>query len=87
MSHALPVISTRHSGIPEAITHEADGLLLASADPEALAACARALLAAPADYSRIAQAARTTALARFSTERCLTRLEAAYDEAIALRIG
>ncbi|HUF59001.1 MAG TPA: glycosyltransferase [Actinomycetota bacterium] len=37
MAMGLPVVSTRHSGIPEAVHDERTGLLVPKADPEALA--------------------------------------------------
>ncbi|PAW89312.1 MAG: hypothetical protein B9S33_03190 [Pedosphaera sp. Tous-C6FEB] len=87
MAHALPVISTRHSGIPEAITHGVDGLLLEAADPDGLVTNVRSLLATPADYTRISQAARETVIRRFSSACCLDQLERAYGEALCLRSG
>ena len=41
----LPVVATRHSGIPEAVVHGETGLLGAEADPAALAANLRQVLA------------------------------------------
>ena len=37
MAMQLPVVSTRHSGIPEAVAHGSSGTLVAPGDPEALA--------------------------------------------------
>ena len=36
MATGLPVVATLHGGIPEAVTHEQDGLLVPERDPAAL---------------------------------------------------
>ena len=42
MAEGVPVIASRHAGIPEAVEHEVSGLLVPPGDPEALAAGAAA---------------------------------------------
>jgi glycosyltransferase involved in cell wall biosynthesis len=84
MACGVPVVATRHSGIPEAVTHEESGLLIDAAEPEALARALEALLDHPALYARISQAARETVAARFSIAACAQKLETSYYEAMAL---
>jgi len=84
MAHGLPVLSTRHSGIPEAVTDGADGLLMDRCEPEPLARAALRLLEDAQLFRTIAQAARKSVEERFSTPACITSLEASYHEAVAL---
>ena len=44
MAEGVPVIASRHAGIPEAVEHEVSGLLVPPGDPEALAAALRRLV-------------------------------------------
>ena len=39
MAHGLPVISTRHAGIPDAVIHQGTGLLVEEGDSEGMADC------------------------------------------------
>jgi len=39
MAHGLPVISTRHAGIPDAVVHQGTGLLVEEGDSEGMANC------------------------------------------------
>jgi glycosyltransferase involved in cell wall biosynthesis len=87
MAYGVPVVATRHSGIPEAVTHENSGLLIDAAEPEALARAVETLLDHPALYARISRAARETVSARFSLAACGQKLEASYHEAMALAQG
>lgn len=85
MAFGLPVISTVHSGIPEAIKHGVNGLLIADCQADALAAEALRLLKSPVHFVELAGAARSTVENRFSIECCIGQLESAYREALALR--
>jgi colanic acid/amylovoran biosynthesis glycosyltransferase len=85
MSFGLPVVSTRHSGIPEAITHGVNGMLSDRCETEALVADIRRLLEKGILYERISVNARRTIKDRFSTTRCIEQLEAAYSEALTMR--
>ncbi len=70
----VPIVSTPVSGIPELITPEVNGLLVAPRDSTALAAAMARLLADPQLCSRLALAGRQTVLARFDMARNVTRL-------------
>lgn len=47
MAQGMPVLTTRHSGIPELVTHDVDGLLSAERDRDGLARNMAALAASP----------------------------------------
>jgi colanic acid/amylovoran biosynthesis glycosyltransferase len=85
MSHGLPVVATRHSGIPEAVTDGRDGVLIDHAEPDALAAAIQRVVESRETYTRLSASARHTVETRFSIARCVAALEAAYHEAMALR--
>ncbi len=70
----VPVVSTPVSGIPELITPEVNGLLVAPRDSTALVAAIARLLADPRLCCRLALAGRQTVLARFDMARNVTRL-------------
>ena len=84
MAHALPVISTQHSGIPEAITHGVNGLLLEAAKPDLLASAILSLLRDQSLFGRISAGARHRIETSFSTEKCIEQLEKHYEEALAM---
>jgi glycosyltransferase involved in cell wall biosynthesis len=79
MSWELPVIATPVGGIPEVITHEVNGLLIAPGDIDALAATLDRLLRDPPLRSRLGAAGRATVAAHFSLETALERLGAIYQ--------
>ena len=85
MSHGLPVISTRHGGIPEAITHGENGMLIDSSNPTELTIQAKVLTDDNNLYERLSQSARNRVELAFSTPACIKRLEASYQEALQLR--
>jgi len=66
MFAANPVIATTASGIPEAITHDENGLLIPPGDPDALAAAIRRLLRDRALRERLGARARERAQRDFS---------------------
>lgn len=84
MSTGLPIVATRHGGIPEAVTHGVDSLLVAEKSPDELAAALLSLLRDPAQLTRLSEAAAQTVRSRFGLEASLARLEDCYDEARAL---
>jgi glycosyltransferase involved in cell wall biosynthesis len=79
----LPVVSTRHSGIPEAVVDGETGLLGAEADPVALAGNIARLLDDEDLRRRLGRAARERVRARFDLSAQTERLEALYDEVTA----
>lgn len=87
MAFGLPVISTVHSGIPEAITHGENGLLISACQSDSLASEARRLLSNPTLFSKLSTTARRTVEEKFSTIECVRRLETAYREALSLKLN
>jgi colanic acid/amylovoran biosynthesis glycosyltransferase len=76
----LPVVATRHSGIPEAVTEGETGFLVPERDRAALAGRLGALLGAEDLRRAMGAAARRLAEERFDRARLTARLEAIYDE-------
>jgi colanic acid/amylovoran biosynthesis glycosyltransferase len=85
-SLGLPTVSTRHSGIPEAVVHGRTGLLCAEGDRASLAANVRLLLEDEALRSRLGEQARRHAAAAFDIRTQTGILEQLYD-AVASRSG
>jgi len=83
MATGLPVIATHHGGIPEAVTHGVDGLLVPERSPQELADAILTLFRDPALLTRLSTAAPQTVRARFGLESSISRLEDCYDEALA----
>ena len=66
MAHGLPVVSTRHAGIPEAVAEGVTGLLVDEGDVEAMAEHLTTLAKDPALRRRLGAAGRDVVLERFS---------------------
>ncbi|PZG17108.1 glycosyl transferase family 1, partial [Micromonospora craterilacus] len=77
-SLGVPVVATRHSGIPEAITHETNGLLGPERDPPALAANLRRLLTDRALRDHLGHEARHRVERDFDLHQQTRRLETLY---------
>lgn len=84
MAYGLPVVATGHSGIPEAISHGVEGLLVKQDDPAGLAQAISTVLEDETFYRRMSTAARTRIEQDFSSRRAIAELHAAYQDAIAL---
>ena len=83
----LPVVATRHSGIPEAVVHGDTGLLSAEADPAGLAENLRRLLADEALRTRLGGRGRARVAADFDLRRQSLRLEELYDSLVVSRVA
>ena len=84
MSSGLPVLATRHGGIPEAVRDEKTGFLVEERDHEALHR-AMCRVTESSDYLYImGQAASESVSAEFERTRQIEKLESCYDEAVAL---
>ncbi len=79
----LPVVATRHSGIPEAVRDGETGLLGPEGDRAALTANLRRLLGDDDLRERFGKQAREYALAEFDLAAQTRRLERIYDEVSA----
>ena len=75
----VPVVGSRHAGIPEAVEDGRTGFLVPERDADALAARLLALLESPELRGRMGSGARALAESRFDAARQATRLEAHYD--------
>lgn len=77
MAHGLPVVSTRHAGIPEAVEHGVTGLLVDEGDVDGMSAALRELAVDPGLRERLGAAGRLAVGQRFSWDRerqCLLSL-------------
>ncbi len=85
MAYGLPVISSRHGGIPEVITDGVDGLLIAEAEPEPLARAVVIAATEPDLYARLSRRARRRVEAEYSVGASVGKLQTHLREAV--RIG
>jgi colanic acid/amylovoran biosynthesis glycosyltransferase len=69
MAHGLPVVSTRHAGIPEAVIHEETGWLVEEGDSRGMGEAIAALAQDPDRRARMGQAAWARARDHFSWQR------------------
>jgi glycosyltransferase involved in cell wall biosynthesis len=83
MAEGVPVVASRHAGIPEAVMHEETGLLVPPGDPELLEAALRRLIVAPELRRRLGKRAREVAAERFSAAAQSRRLESILLRVIA----
>ncbi len=74
MAMELPVVSTRHSGIPEVVVNGVNGLLVPPADDAALAQALAKLLDDGNGRSQLGQRGRQTVIESFSVEKNVDRL-------------
>jgi colanic acid/amylovoran biosynthesis glycosyltransferase len=83
MATGLPVVATRHGGIPEAVTHEVNGLLSEERDIETLGQYMISLASSADDYRRMSEMARSAVAQQFDQELTVRALEDAYEEVCA----
>ena len=74
MAMQLPVVSTAHSGIPEALTEEVNGLLVPAADAKSLAHAIARLLDQPLLRREMGERGRQTVHEKFDAVRNAERL-------------
>jgi glycosyltransferase involved in cell wall biosynthesis len=80
----IPVVATRHSGIPEALEDGVTGYLVREGDRRALAARIGVLIESADLRREMGFAARALAVERFDRVAQAERLEAIYDEVAGL---
>ncbi len=80
MSTGLPVLATRHGGIPEAVTHGIEGILVGEKDHVALAAELLALTGDRERWRAMSRAASASVHANFEHSAQIARLESYYKE-------
>lgn len=83
MATGLPVVATRHGGIPEAVTDGEDGLLGPEGDASALEAALLRLAEEPGLCQRLAGNAAASVRRNFDSVSRIAALEGFYDEARA----
>lgn len=81
MAVGIPVIATRHGGIPEAIEDGVSGLLVTERDHKAMGEAMLALAKDPVHYTEIAKTAAERVRQRFDLKNTVTQLEGYYAEA------
>lgn len=82
MAVGLPVVSTRHSGIPELIDDGVSGVLADERDAETLAKGIARLIDDPVFYQRVAWAGREKVEKHFNIKKLALELEAIFSEEI-----
>lgn len=82
MASGLPVVATRHGGIPEAVTDDVDGLLVPEKDSAALARALCTLMSQPELLARYSRAAADSVRAAYGAEAAIRALEDCYLEAV-----
>jgi colanic acid/amylovoran biosynthesis glycosyltransferase len=82
MASGLPVVATRHGGIPEAVIDGVNGLLVPERDDEGLAKSLLKLVEDPARWKMLGASASHTIAMEFAQPRQIESLESAYFEAI-----
>ncbi|HEY2574432.1 MAG TPA: glycosyltransferase [Verrucomicrobiaceae bacterium] len=84
MATGLPVLATRHGGIPEAVRHGVSGLLVDEKDRKALHEAMMTLLREPGRWREMGLAAAEDVRCNFEAGTQIAKLEQAYHEAISL---
>src|SRR6184192_3363823 len=87
MATGLPVVATRHGGIPEAVDHGRTGFLVAEEDHVGLANATQLITTSPVLLKRMGQRAHATVVERFEQDTQIDQLESFYEEAITLNGG
>lgn len=75
----LPVLATRHSGIPESVVEEKSAFLVPERDVDALAERLAFLLGHPGQWAQMGQAGRQLVEARFDNAKLTLELVAIYQ--------
>lgn len=83
MATGLPVVATRHGGIPEAVTDGHDGLLVPEKDPSALASALLRIIETPGLLAALSTRAAESVKSRFGLKQSIAALETCYDEAVS----
>lgn len=87
MAMGVPVVATRHGGIPEVVLEGENGFLTEEADVDALAGALFRLAEDSNLYGRLSQNAALSVREQFSADRQIAAVEEIYREAILARSG
>jgi colanic acid/amylovoran biosynthesis glycosyltransferase len=85
MATGLPILATRHGGIPEAVQHGEGGFLVQEEDHMGLARSMKEIASTPGLLYDMGMRARAAVVSRFEQEAQSRLLESFYEEAIAIR--
>lgn len=83
MSLGLPIVASRVGGIPDAVTHEEEGLLIEPGDVVALAKAIIMLLDCPCKCARMGMAGQQKVREAFTATKILTDLNSVYEEILS----
>jgi colanic acid/amylovoran biosynthesis glycosyltransferase len=83
MACGLPVVSTHHGGIPEAVTHEKSGLLVEEDDIQALTAALERITTQQGLMEQLSAGAREEVVTKFSPQSQTRQLEETYALALS----
>jgi colanic acid/amylovoran biosynthesis glycosyltransferase len=84
MATGLPVVATRHGGIPEAVDHGRTGFLVAEEDHVGLANAMQLITSSPASLKQMGEHAHVAVVERFGQDAQIDQLESFYEEAITM---
>src|SRR3989440_3453018 len=84
MATGLPVVATRHGGIPEAVDHGRTGFLVSEEDHVALAQAMQLIAGSPILLNEMGARAHAAVKKRFDQETQIEQLESFYEEAITM---
>src|SRR5213082_2804028 len=84
MATGLPVVATRHGGIPEAIDHGRTGLLVAEEDHVGLANAMQLITSSPGLLKQMGERTHAAVVERFGQDAQINQLESFYEEAITM---
>ena len=86
MAMQIPCVTTRITGIPELISHDVDGLLVAPSDVEGLAAALARLMDDPELRLRLGIAAREQVSSRYDLTRNVQTLAAIFQSKVEAQV-
>ncbi len=81
MSSGLPVVSTRHAGIPETVDHEGSGFLVEEHDEVGMAEAIKQLVKDPGLAARLGKRGRERVQQDFTLEKSIDRLSRILERA------
>lgn len=84
MATGLPVVATRHGGIPEAVDHGRTGFLVAEEDHVGLANAMQLITSSPGLLKEMGERAHASVVERFEQDTQISHLESFYEEAITM---
>ena len=82
MAMGLPVVASRHAGIPEAVVHNKHGFIVAERDVEALSKAIATLMETPSLWHAFSAAGRKQVASRFDLSANTQRLEELYTQVL-----